>query len=103
MKQVFAVLAAMLGLLVSAGYAAADPQGAAQQALGQAALSGQAGAALSGASQTQPTNSNISVRILSPGDNGDVKQSNSASSSATAASANVTDQSADQKQGGSCG
>ena len=67
--------------LIAEGYAAADPQGAAQQALGQAALTGQAGAAVSGASQTQPTNTNVSVRILSPGDNGDVKQSNSAGSS----------------------
>jgi hypothetical protein len=105
MKRILAVAAAVTGLLVSAGQAAADtaPAGPADQALGQAAGSGQTAGALSGASQSQPANTNISVRVLSKGDNGDVTQSNSASSSATAANANLTGQSADQTQTGSCG
>ena len=79
MKRILAVVAAMLGLLVSAGYASATPPGdPAAQALGQAAASGQAAGALSGASQSQPANQNISVRVLSPGNNGDVSQSNTA-------------------------
>ena len=57
----------MLGLLVSAGYASATPPGdPAAQALGQAAASGQAAGALSGASQSQPANQNISVRRPEP-------------------------------------
>ena len=105
MKRILAVVAAVTGLLVGAGQTAAAtaPAGPAEQALGQAAGSGQTAGALSGASQSQPANQNISVRVLSPGDNGDVTQSNSVSSDATAANANVTDQSADQTQGGSCG
>jgi len=108
MRPICTVLAALVVLLVSAGYAAAaEPSGgpasqALSQGLGQAAASGQAAGALSGASQTQPGNGNISVRVLSPGDNGDVRQSNSVSSSSTAANANGTSQSADQS-GSSCG
>ena len=104
MKRILAVVAAMLGLLVSAGYASATPPGdPAAQALGQAAASGQAAGALSGASQSQPANQNISVRVLSDGNNGDVSQSNTVSSNATAGNANLTGQSAGQTQNGSCG
>jgi hypothetical protein len=104
MKRILAVAAATLGLLGSAGYATAAPPGdPAAQAAGQAAASGQAAEALSGASQSQPANRNISVRVLSPGDNGDVTQSNTVDSSATAANANLTGQSAGQAQDSSCG
>ena len=104
MKRTFAVVVALLGLLVSAGYAAAEPPGdALGQAAGQTSGSGQAAGALSSASQTQPTNRNISVRVLSPGGTGDITQSNTVGSTATAANANSTSQSADQTQGSSCG
>nr|MBA2763329.1 hypothetical protein [Thermoleophilaceae bacterium] len=104
MKRILAVVAATLGLLGSAGYAAAAPPGdPAAQAAGQAAASGQAAGALSGASQSQPANQNISVRVLSPGSSGDVSQTNTADSNATAGNANLTGQSADQTQAGSCG
>ena len=102
MKRNLAAAAATLGLLVSAGQAAAAPGDSALQLAGQAAASGQAAGAQSGATQSQPSNRNISVRVLSPGDNGSVTQSNTVSSNATAANANVTGQSADQTQGGSC-
>ena len=102
MKRNLAAAAAALGLLVSAGQAAAAPGDSALQLAGQAAASGQAAGAQSGATQSQPSNRNISVRVLSPGDNGSVTQSNTVSSNATAANANVTGQSADQTQGGSC-
>ena len=102
MKRILAVAAAGLGLLVSAGQATAAPGDSALQLAGQAATSGQAAGAQSGASQSQPSNKNISVRVLSPGDNGSVTQSNTVSSDATAANANVTGQSADQTQSGSC-
>ena len=53
--------------------------------------------------QEKPSNTNISVRVLSPGDNGPVTQSNQASSDATAANLNATKQTADQDQtGGAC-
>jgi hypothetical protein len=103
MKRNLAAAAAALGLLVSAGQAAAAPGDSALQLAGQAAGSGQAAGAQSGATQSQPSNKNISVRVLSPGDNGSVTQSNTVSSNATAANANATGQSADQTQGGSCG
>ena len=103
MKRNLAAAAAALGLLVSAGQAAAAPGDSALQLAGQAAGSGQAAGAQSGATQSQPSNRNISVRVLSPGDNGSVTQSNTVSSNATAANANATGQSADQTQGGSCG
>jgi hypothetical protein len=96
--------AVLLALLVGAGQAAADDGGgSAEQAAGQAAASGQTAGALSGAQQSQPTNQNISVRVLSPGNGGDVSQSNTVDSNAKAANANLTGQSADQTQSGSCG
>jgi hypothetical protein len=70
------------------------------QTVGQAASNEQSAAALSGTVQEHPTNSNISVRVLSPGDDGPVTQSNVASSNATAANLNGTHQTADQTQGG---
>src|SRR5687768_1017311 len=104
MKHRLVVLAiAMLALFVSAGQAVASDEGDPAQAAGQVAEGGQAAGALSGASQSSPSNQNISVRVLSPGDGGDVSQSNTVDSSATAGNANLTDQSADQTQSGSCG
>ena len=70
------------------------------QTIGQAASNEQSAAALSGTVQEHPTNSNISVRVLSPGNDGPVSQSNVATSNATAANLNGTHQSADQTQGG---
>ncbi len=103
MRRILAVVAAALGLLVAAGQATAAPGDSALELAAQAAAGAQAAGAQSGASQSQPTNTNISVRVLSPGDNGDVTQSNTVSSNATAANANVTGQSAEQTQSGSCG
>ena len=102
MRRIVAVVAT-LGLFVSAGQAAAAPGDSALELAAQAAAGAQAAGAQSGASQSQPSNKNISVRVLSPGDDGDVTQSNTVSSNATAANANVTGQSANQTQSGSCG
>ena len=105
MRRIVVVVAAALGLLVSAGQATAAPGDSALElaAAAQAAASAQGAGAQSGASQSQPSNKNVSVRVLSPGDNGNVTQSNTVSSNATAANANVTGQSANQTQTGSCG
>ena len=73
MKLRLVVLAiALLALLVSAGPAMAGDEGGPAQAAGQVADGDQAAGALSGASQSHPSNRNISVRVLSPGDAGDV-------------------------------
>src|SRR5829696_1358601 len=105
MKRILAVIAAALGLLASTGQATAAPGDDALQlaAAAQAAAGAQAAGAQSGAAQSQPSNKNISVRVLSPGGDGDVTQSNTVASNATAANANITGQSADQTQSGSCG
>jgi epidermal growth factor receptor substrate 15 len=86
-------------LLLSLGaLAAAASDGV--QALGQSTTSVQGAGAASGATQVQPSNTNISVRVLSPGNDGAVSQTNSANSDATSSNSNHTDQSATQEQGG---
>jgi hypothetical protein len=77
--------------------------GAGTQVVGQEAKNEQDAAALSATKQEKPSNSNISVRVLSPGDDGDVSQSNVASSDATAANLNATKQTADQDAAGGSG
>ena len=54
--------------------------------------------------QVKPSNSNISVRVLSPGDDGGVDQSNSSKAESTANNDNDTTQTLDQSQAaGGCG
>ncbi len=72
------------------------------QVIGQKADSEQDATALAATKQEKPSNTNISVRVLSPGNDGDVTQSNTATSDATAANINLTKQDADQEQGGDC-
>ncbi len=55
------------------------------QIIGQSADNDQSAAALSATVQENPSNSNIPVRVLSPGNDGSVSQSNEATSNATAA------------------
>jgi hypothetical protein len=82
-----------------AAVAAADP-GSVQDS-GQTATTSQGAGAASGATQIDPSNTNISIRVLSPGDDGDVSQSNTAASSASAGNQAGTTQTADQGTGGS--
>ena len=73
------------------------------QAIGQEAKSEQSAGALSVALQSGASNTNTPVRVGSKGDDGDVSQSNSVDSKATALNANLTGQKADQDQrGGDC-
>ena len=72
-----------------------------EQAIGQFADSDQDAVALAETVQEKPSNTNISVRVLSDGNDGDVTQSNTATSDATAGNINLAKQDADQKQGGS--
>ncbi len=100
-RSLVALLAGLVTMLVwGAGTAAAEDPTAAQVAE-QAAASGQAAGAGSGSTQSQPSNQNISVRVLSPGDDGDVTQTNAVSSGASATNANDTSQTAGQSQSGS--
>jgi hypothetical protein len=71
------------------------------QSSDQSATTDQQAVAASSAKQDKPSNSNISVRVLSPGDNGSVTQSNTAASSATASNSATPSQSSQQAQGGS--
>jgi hypothetical protein len=96
--HVLALLAALLLLLVlGAGTAAA---GEPVQAVGQDASSQQSASSNANATQVNPSNDNVDVRIFSPGDNGDVTQTNAAGALAIAGNANTTDQSASQDQSG---
>ena len=73
------------------------------QAIGQEAKSEQSAGALSVALQSGASNENTPVRVDSKGDDGDVSQSNSVDSDATALNINLTKQDADQDQrGGDC-
>ena len=73
------------------------------QAIGQDASNYQTAAGLSAALQLGASNSNSPVRVDSDGDGGDVSQSNNVGSRATGLNANLTGQSAEQVQAGSCG
>jgi hypothetical protein len=82
----------------------ASPGSAAQQAMQQAAQwAGNAQSADSTATSTQknPSNGNVSVRVLSPGDNGSVDQSNNSDAQSFAGNHNATKQDTRQSQGGS--
>ncbi len=73
------------------------------QAAGQAASNAQTASSNATSTQTTPTNSNISVRIDSPGNAGAVTQTNNSTAASLAANANTADQSATQQQaGGAC-
>ena len=70
------------------------------QIAGQAASNDQSADADATAVQVKPSNSASSIRVLSPGNDGDVSQSNAATAVGIAANGNSTDQSTDQSQGG---
>jgi hypothetical protein len=77
--------------------------GDATQIAGQSASSKQSADADAKAVQVKPSNSATSIRVLSPGDDGDVTQSNTAKAVGLAANGNETKQSIDQTQAGSGG
>jgi len=73
------------------------------QAAEQIAKSEQDAAASAESRQIEPENVNVSVRVLSPGDDADVSQQNSSFALGIAANKNDTDQSVTQEQGGRYG
>jgi hypothetical protein len=80
--------------------AAGEDSGASGQTAGQSAGSGQSASGNGGAYQAGPTNSAGSIRVLSPGDSGNVTQSNTTTAAAIAANGNTTSQSVGQSQAG---
>lgn len=77
--------------------------GAGTQLIGQSADSEQHAAALAVTIQEKPSNTNVPIRVLSPGNDGPVSQTNEASSNANAGNLNVTKQTAAQEQAGGSG
>jgi hypothetical protein len=73
------------------------------QSVDQAAASQQSAQSAATSTQDHPKNTNISVRIMSPGNDGDVTQANSSSATSAAGNANATQQSAGQSGAGSGG
>ncbi len=77
--------------------------GPASQTAGQDNASHQKADSTATSTQDHPVNYNIPVRVLSPGDDGSVKQSNDSTAASLAANLNATDQSIGQHQAGSGG
>ncbi len=73
------------------------------QAVGQQALNGQVAVSGAEAIQTDPTNIAVPIRILSPGNDGALSQSNTSSADSRARNENTTTQSAPQTQAGTSG
>jgi hypothetical protein len=79
----------------------AHPSGSSYtQIAGQSADNKQSADSDATAVQYKPSNTASSIRVLSPGDDGDVTQSNSTTALSAALNGNETDQSVDQSQGG---
>src|SRR6266511_795792 len=88
----------------AATQAAPSGNGGGVQSSTQDASTTQVGAATSSAKQVSPSNTNLSVRVLSPGNGGSVSQENEAESSANATNTAPVGQSVTQSQPGSpCG
>jgi hypothetical protein len=95
------LLALIVGLLlVAAAPAAASASSFGEQTGGQSADNTQSATSSATSTQVDPSNENISVRVLSPGDDGDVSQSNNSSAHSGAINSNATGQSLTQSQPG---
>ena len=70
------------------------------QAAGQDAKNEQKAESDADSTQKAPSNINVPIRILSPGDDGDVTQTNASAAVAASANGNKTDQDVDQTQSG---
>jgi hypothetical protein len=93
------IASAVLLPAIAAGSAAADDPSV--QAVGQSAGSQQSATSSASSTQVQPSNTNISVRIGSPGEGGAVTQDNSSTALSAAGNSNDTTQQAGQSAGGS--
>jgi hypothetical protein len=101
-RKLLALAVSALTLGLGAGPAMADVPLSGQFAE-QVAGSQQSAESNATSTQINPNNTNISVRVLSPGDDGDVTQSNESGAGSFAGNSNDTTQTADQSQGGAGG
>jgi hypothetical protein len=101
-RKLLALAVSALTLGVGAGPAMADVPLSGQLAE-QVAGSQQSATSNANSTQINPNNTNISVRVLSPGDDGDVTQTNESGAGSFAGNSNDTTQTADQSQGGAGG
>jgi hypothetical protein len=101
-KHLLALAISGAALGIGAGPAMADDPVSSQTA-GQFAGSVQSADANATSTQYNPSNTNINVRVLSPGDDGSVSQENNSYADAVATNDNDTDQSIDQSQSGGGG
>jgi hypothetical protein len=97
-KRHLIALAGVLGILLTAGSGAASAQSV--QGVEQFAGTGQSASSNATSTQTNPTNSNVSVRIFSPGEGGDVTQENTSVAGAAAGNEAETTQAVSQAQSG---
>jgi hypothetical protein len=101
MKRLLKTLAATFAVLAATA-GSAFAAGPVQSGI-QSSSTDQAAIAASSATQVQPSNQDISVRVLSPGDDGAVSQSNDASSTANASNTAATTQSTSPTLASGCG
>jgi hypothetical protein len=97
-RNIIASILGALALLLAAGVGKAAAASPGVQTASQDASNAQLATSASGATQVDPSNSNISVRVLSPGDDGAVTQSNTATSDASSTNSNSTSQDQTQTQ-----
>jgi hypothetical protein len=97
-RLLFALASVLVVALGQTGLAHASPPPI--QTAAQLVQSAQDAVASAQSAQTKPQNSNISVRVLSPGDGGPVTQENNSWAGALAVNRNDTDQTANESQGG---
>jgi len=98
-KRHLIALMGALAVLLALGSGVAQAQSV--QGVDQTALTGQSASSTANSTQTNPSNSNISVRIFSPGSAGSVSQSNTSAAGAAAINKAATIQGAAQSQSGS--
>jgi hypothetical protein len=87
----------------SQGVSQSQGGGGGEQAVGQVAETIQKAKSQAESKQEKPSNSNISVRIHSKGDDGDVEQSNNSIAGSAAGNLSETGQGVEQSQGDECG
>ena len=96
-RHVIALLGA-LAMLLAIGSGVAQAQSV--QGVDQSALTGQSASSNATSTQSNPSNSNISVRIFSRGNNGAVSQCNNSAAGSVAGNGAATTQGVTQCQGG---
>jgi hypothetical protein len=94
------VLLALLAVAALVGANASRADTGPIQVAGQSAGTSQQAAAGSSATQTNPSNTNVDIRVLSPGNDGNVTQTNAVGSNAAAGNASSTTQSGTQSASG---